>query len=138
MKDYDQIDAYNPDGIILAGFLKIIPSSFIDKYPHKIINIHPSLIPSFCGKGYYGLKVHQAAIDYGVKITGATTHFVSEHADEGPIIMQRPVLVEADDSAESLQQKVLKVEHEILVETVQAFCDDKILINKRTITILER
>ncbi len=138
LKDYDQIDAYNPDGIILAGFLKIIPSSFIDKYPHKIINIHPSLIPSFCGKGYYGLKVHQAAIDYGVKITGATTHFVSEQADEGPIIMQRPVLVEADDSAESLQQKVLKVEHEILVETVQAFCDDKILINKRTITILER
>lgn len=138
LDDYDQIDAYEPDGIVLAGFLKIIPGSFIDKYKNKIINIHPSLIPSFCGQGYYGLKVHQAVVDYGVKVTGATTHFVSEGADEGPIIMQRSVAVYPTDDAETVQKRVLGIEHQLLIDTVQAYCADQITINNRTITIQER
>lgn len=135
LEDYNQIDQHKADGIILAGFLKIIPGSFIDKYKNKIINIHPSLIPSFCGKGYYGLKVHQAVVDYGAKITGATTHFVSEGADEGPIIMQRTVEVKPTDTAIILQKRVLEIEHQLLIDTVQAFCADQITLKNRTITI---
>ena len=115
------------DLIILAGYLKILPENITKIYENKIINIHPSLIPAFCGRGYYGLKVHEAVIKRGVKYTGATTHFVNEGADEGPIIMQRIVEVE-DESPEELQQKVLKIEHEILPLSVKYFCEDKLKV----------
>lgn len=116
---------YNIDLIILAGYLKILPEKIINIYENKIINIHPSLIPAFCGRGYYGLKVHEAVIKKGVKYTGATTHFVNEGADEGPIIMQKIVEVEGENP-EELQEKVLKIEHEILPLSVKYFCEDKL------------
>lgn len=123
------------DLVVLAGYLKILSLNFTRAFENKIINIHPSLIPSFCGVGYYGLKVHEAAIDYGVKVSGATVHFVDENADTGPIIMQRTVEVDPDDSAEDLQQKVLKIEHIILKETVKKFCDDKIKLIGRKVYV---
>ncbi len=98
----------NIDLIVLAGYLKIITPKFVDEFRNKIINIHPSLIPSFCGKGYYGEKVHQGVIDYGAKVTGATVHFVDEGADTGTIIMQEAVNVEQDDDAKSLAKRVLE------------------------------
>lgn len=133
--DYSLIDAYNPDGIILAGYLKIIPKEFVDKYKNKIINIHPSLIPSFCGKGYYGSKVHEAVLNYGVKISGATTHFVSSIPDEGPVIMQKVVEVKVDDTVDSLSSRVLEVEHEIIKETVKLYCEDSLIVNGRIVEI---
>ena len=102
------------DLVVLAGFLKILSHDFTRAFENKIINIHPSLIPSFCGKGYYGLKVHEAAVEYGVKVSGATVHFVDENTDTGAIIMQKTVDVLPDDSAQDLQKRVLCVEHEIL------------------------
>lgn len=95
------------DLVVLAGFLLILPENLIKAYQRRIINIHPSLIPSFCGAGYYGLKVHQAALDYGVKITGATVHYVNEIPDGGEIIAQKAVEIEADDTAETLQERVM-------------------------------
>lgn len=103
-----EVDAADPDLIVLAGFLVTIPPQLIRKYEHKIINIHPSLIPSFCGTGYYGLKVHEAALARGVKVTGATVHFVDEGMDTGPIIMQKPVAVRAGDTPEILQKRVME------------------------------
>ena len=107
--------------IVLAEYLKIITPKFVDEFRNKIINIHPSLIPSFCGKGYYGEKVHQGVIDYGAKVTGATVHFVDEGADTGAIIMQEAVNVEQDDDAKSLAKRVLEVEHRILKESIRLF-----------------
>ena len=103
-----EIDRYNLDLIVLAGFLVTIPLEMIKKYHNRIINIHPSLIPSFCGIGYYGIKVHQAALKRGVKITGATVHYVDEGMDSGPIIMQKAVEVHEDDTAEILQRRVME------------------------------
>lgn len=103
-----EVDAVSPDLVVLAGFLVKIPQQLIRKYEHRIINIHPSLIPSFCGKGYYGLKVHEAALARGVKITGATVHYVDEGMDTGPIIMQKSVAVRADDTPETLQRRVME------------------------------
>ena len=97
-----------PDLIVLAGFLVAIPKEMVEAYPNQIINIHPSLIPSFCGVGYYGLKVHEAALNRGVKITGATVHFVDEGTDTGKIILQKAVLVEAGDTPEILQKRVME------------------------------
>ena len=114
----------NIDLIVLAGYLKIITPKFVDEFRNKIINIHPSLIPSFCGKGYYGEKVHQGVIDYGAKVTGATVHFVDEGADTGAIIMQEAVNVEQDDDAKSLAKRVLEVEHRILKESIRLFCEN--------------
>lgn len=94
--------------IVLAGFLCILSEDFVRKYPQRIINVHPALIPAFCGKGFYGLKVHQAALDYGVKITGATVHFVNEIPDGGKIILQKAVSIKDDDTAESLQRRVME------------------------------
>ncbi len=102
------VDAAKPDLIILAGFLVVIPPQMIEKYSGKIINIHPSLIPSFCGKGYYGLKVHEAALERGVKVTGATVHFVDEGTDTGPIILQKAVEVLEGDTPKVLQQRVME------------------------------
>lgn len=136
LEDLESLCDTNYDLIVLAGFLKILPKNVVEKYEHKIINIHPSLIPSFCGKGYYGMKVHQAVIDYGVKVTGCTTHFVSEGADEGPIIMQKWLQVE-DDDAQSIQKKVLELEHTCLVESVKAFVEGRIEVKDRKVSIHE-
>ena len=127
----------NIDLIVLAGYLKIITSKFVDEFRNKIINIHPSLIPSFCGKGYYGEKVHQGVIDYGAKVTGATVHFVDEGADTGAIIMQETVNVEQDDDAKSLAKRVLEVEHRILKESIRLFCENKLSIQGRRVFINE-
>lgn len=127
----------NIDLIVLAGYLKIITPKFVDEFRNKIINIHPSLIPSFCGKGYYGEKVHQGVIDYGAKVTGATVHFVDEGADTGTIIMQEAVNVEQDDDAKSLAKRVLEVEHRILKESIRLFCENKLSIQGRRVFINE-
>lgn len=127
----------NIDLIVLAGYLKIITPKFVDEFRNKIINIHPSLIPSFCGKGYYGEKVHQGVIDYGAKVTGATVHFVDEGADTGAIIMQEAVNVEQDDDAKSLAKRVLEVEHRILKESIRLFCENKLSIQGRRVFINE-
>lgn len=145
-KEYENFEMYNDavieelekhgvELIVLAGYLKILSGKFIKKYRNKIINIHPSLIPSFCGKGYYGLKVHEAAVNYGVKLSGATVHFVDEQADTGPIIMQESVEVDYDDSAETLQKKILKIEHKILPLAVKYYCDGKLDVVGRKVKI---
>jgi len=123
-----ELKSRNVELVILAGYLKILTAKFIETYKNKIINIHPSLIPSFCGKGYYGIKVHEAVINYGVRISGATVHFVDENADTGPIILQQAINVEFEDDAVTLQKKILKIEHEILPEAVKYYCDGKIEI----------
>ena len=125
------------DIVVMAGYLKIISADFVNEFKNRMINIHPSLIPSFCGKGYYGKKVHQGVLDYGAKVTGATVHFVTEGADEGPIIMQEAVKVEQDDDADTLAARVLKVEHQILKKSVALLCDDKIKVDGRRVYINE-
>ena len=129
-KDYEDREAFNqallagidekePDLVVLAGFLVVLPEALIQKYHNRIINIHPSLIPSFCGTGYYGLKVHEAALERGVKVTGATVHFVDEGTDTGPILMQKPVMVQDGDTPKVLQQRVMEeAEWQILPATI--------------------
>lgn len=126
-----------PDLIVMAGFLKILPEKFYTAYKNRIINIHPSLIPAFCGKGYYGLKVHEAVIAYGVKITGATVHFADGGADTGPIILQRAVDVRPEDTPQALQNRVLIIEHALLSEAVRLFVEDKLKLRGRTVIINE-
>ena len=128
---------HNIDLVVLAGYLKIISPKFVNEFRNKMINIHPSLIPSFCGKGYYGQKVHQSVIDYGVKITGATVHFVDEGADTGPIIIQETVLVKENDDAISLAKRVLEIEHKILIKSISLFCENKLSIQGRRVFINE-
>lgn len=111
----EKVNEYAPDLIVLAGFLVNIPPEMIRAYPNRIINIHPSLIPSFCGTGYYGLKVHEAALARGVKVTGATVHFVDEGTDTGPILLQKSVDVQPDDTPKSLQQRVMEEAEWILL-----------------------
>ena len=124
------------DYIVLAGWLKIIPESFIKKFEDKIINIHPSLIPAFCGAGYYGLKVHRAVLEYGAKVSGCTVHFVNEIPDGGAIIAQCAVKVEEGDSPETLQERILVEEHKLLPHCVKKLCEGKIRKNGRIVTIL--
>ena len=115
----EKLDSYQVDLVVLAGFLVVIPAEMIAKYRNRIINVHPSLIPSFCGTGYYGLKVHEAALARGVKVTGATVHFVDEGTDTGPIILQKAVAVENDDTPETLQRRVMEqAEWEILPKAI--------------------
>ena len=117
----------NQDLIVLAGFLVVIPPVMIQKYRNRIINIHPSLIPSFCGTGYYGLKVHEAALARGVKIAGATVHFVDEGTDTGPIILQKAVKVQAGDTPEILQRRVMEqAEWQILPEAINLIANGKV------------
>lgn len=104
----DKVNSFKPDLIVLAGFLVVIPEIMIDAYENKIINIHPSLIPSFCGTGYYGLKVHEACLARGVKVTGATVHYVDKGTDTGPIIMQKAVYIQDGDTPKILQQRVME------------------------------
>jgi len=127
-KIISKLDEYDIDLIVLAGFMSILSESFTSKYPNRIVNVHPSLIPSFCGKGYYGLKVHEAALQKGVKVTGATVHFVNEIPDGGEIIMQKAVNIREDDTPESLQKRVMRLaEWKILPAAVEQVC--KNLIN---------
>lgn len=104
----DALDKYGVELIVLAGFMSILTENFTSRYPERIINVHPSLIPSFCGKGFYGLRVHEAALEYGVKVTGATVHFVNEIPDGGRIIMQKAVAIRKGDTPEALQKRVMK------------------------------
>lgn len=121
-----ELNKSNPDLIVLAGFLVVIPEIVINAYRGKIINIHPSLIPSFCGTGYYGLKVHEAALERGVKITGATVHYVDEGTDTGPIIMQKAVEVKEDDTPKILQRRVMEeAEWIILPESIGKIAKEK-------------
>lgn len=121
------LSEYEVDIVVLAGFMHILSSDFIAKYKDRMINVHPSLIPSFCGDGFYGLKVHEAALSYGVKVTGATVHFVNEITDGGKIIMQKAVNIEEGDTPEILQKRVMKeAEHIILPQAVELLCADKI------------
>ncbi len=123
------------DYIVLAGWLKIIPESFIKTFADRIINIHPSLIPAFCGAGYYGLKVHRAVIEYGAKISGCTVHFVNEIPDGGAIIAQVAVNVEEGDTPETLQARILEEEHRLLPFCVKKLCEGKIEKLGRRVTI---
>ena len=118
-----------PDLIVLAGFLVVLPEELIKRYRNRIINIHPSLIPSFCGQGFYGLKVHEKALERGVKVTGATVHFVDEGTDTGPIILQQPVMVEEDDTPEILQKRVMEqAEWKILPRAIDDIANGRVTI----------
>ena len=137
-KDYETRELFNeallqtinevqPDLIVLAGFLVVIPKEMIAQYRNRIINIHPSLIPSFCGTGYYGLKVHEAALERGVKVTGATVHFVDEGTDTGPIILQKAVYVEPGDTPKVLQQRVMEqAEWQILPQAIDMIANGRL------------
>lgn len=131
----EELEKHNVELVVLAGYLKILTDKFIGKYKNRIINIHPSLIPSFCGMGYYGINVHQKAVEYGVKISGATVHFVDEGADTGPIIIQEAVKVLSEDDAFTLQEKILKIEHKILPLAVKYYCEGKIEVSGRKVKI---
>ena len=122
--------------IVLAGYLVAIPPMIVEAFPNKIINIHPSLIPSFCGVGYYGLHVHEAALKRGVKVTGATVHFVDTGTDTGPIILQKAVKIESDDTPQSLQRSVMeKAEWKILPKAINLIANGKISVEDHIVTI---
>ena len=125
-----------PDLIVLAGYLGILGAETIRAFPGRILNIHPALIPSFCGKGMYGHHVHEAALEYGVKVSGATVHLVSEDIDAGPIVFQGSVPVEEGDTPDTLAARILPVEHTLLPEAVRLFCQDRIVIDGRRVKIL--
>lgn len=125
----EKLDSYKVDLVVLAGFLVVIPPEMIAKYRNRIINVHPSLIPSFCGTGFYGLKVHEGALERGVKVTGATVHFVDEGTDTGPIILQKAVYIENGDTAEVLQRRVMEqAEWVILPKAIDYIANGKVSI----------
>ncbi len=133
----EAVDSYEPDLIVLAGFLVVIPPEMIKKYENRMINIHPSLIPSFCGKGYYGLKVHESALARGVKVVGATVHFVDEGTDTGPIILQKAVEVQQGDTPEVLQRRVMEqAEWKILPKAIDLIANGKVQVDDHKTTIL--
>lgn len=124
-----ELDRQKADLVVLAGFMIILDQCVTKAYPYRIINVHPALIPSFCGEGFYGLKVHEKALEYGVKVSGATIHFVNEEADAGAIILQGTVNVENDDTPEVLQRRIMEnVEWKLLPKAVSLFCENKIYI----------
>lgn len=132
------IDELNADLVVLAGYLVVIPPSMIEKYRNHIINIHPSLIPSFCGTGYYGLKVHEAALERGVKVVGATVHFVDEGTDTGPILLQKAVEVQKGDTAQALQRRVMEqAEWKILPEAIDLIANGKVKVEDGRTVILD-
>jgi phosphoribosylglycinamide formyltransferase-1 len=134
---YSRLVGYQVDLIVLAGYLLILPLKIIKHYKNRIINVHPSLIPSFCGAGYYGLKVHEAALSRGVKLTGATVHFVDEGTDTGPIILQKAVPVKSDDTPETLQKRVMEeAEWIILPEAVKLISENRVRVEDNIVTIL--
>lgn len=148
-KDYAEFDEYDKaltellqskkaDVVVLAGFMTILGARVIKSFENRIINIHPSLIPSFCGEGYYGLRVHEEALKKGVKVTGATAHFVNEVCDGGPIIIQKAVEVQNGDTPEILQRRVMEqAEWNILPKAVSLFCEDKIIVKDNKTEILD-
>ena len=131
----EKLDSFGVDLVVLAGFLVVIPEIMIQKYRNRIINIHPSLIPAFCGTGYYGLKVHEGALARGVKVTGATVHFVDEGTDTGPIILQKPVMIEQGDTPEVLQRRVMEqAEWKILPQAIDLIANGKVeVIDGKTV-----
>lgn len=133
-----KLDSYAVDLVVLAGFLVVIPEMMIKKYENRIINIHPSLIPSFCGTGYYGLKVHEGALARGVKVTGATVHFVDEGTDTGPIILQKAVEVQNGDTPEILQRRVMEqAEWEILPRAIHLIANGKVTVKDKKAVVEE-
>ena len=125
----DALEAADTDLVVLAGFLTIIDEQVYERFPNKILNVHPALIPSFCGKGFYGLHVHEAALAKGVKVSGATVHIVTPECDAGPIVLQKAVAVKQDDTPETLQRRIMEeAEWKILPEAVRLFCDGKITV----------
>ena len=147
-KEYDTIASYSKalsdtmlaagiDLVVLAGFLTIIDEQVYNAFPNRILNVHPALIPSFCGKGYYGLYVHEAALAKGVKVSGATVHIVTPECDAGPIVLQKAVEVKDDDTPETLQKRImLEAEWKILPEAVKLFCQDRIVVEGNRARIL--
>lgn len=134
----DTLDSYDVDLVVLAGFLVVLPPELVKRYKHRIINIHPSLIPSFCGKGYYGLKVHEAVLARGVKVTGATVHFVDEGTDTGPIILQKAVPVMQGDTPEILQRRVMEeAEWKILPRAIHLIANGRVAVFNQTVMIEE-
>ena len=143
IKDYsralaDALTAEGIDLVVLAGFLTIIDEQVYEAFPNRILNVHPALIPSFCGKGYYGLRVHEAALEKGVKVSGATVHIVTPECDAGPIVLQKAVEVKAGDTPEVLQKRIMEeAEWVILPEAVRLFCFDKITVKNNKVYIEE-
>ena len=132
----DTLTAANIDLVVLAGFLTIIDEQVYEAFPNRIINVHPALIPSFCGKGYYGLHVHEAALAKGVKVSGATVHIVTPECDAGPIILQKAVEVREDDTPETLQRRIMEqAEWSILPEAVKLFCEDRLVVKDHKVYI---
>ena len=146
-KDYADIAAYSraladalteagADLVVLAGFLTIIDEQVYERFPNRILNVHPALIPSFCGKGYYGLRVHEAALEKGVQVSGATVHIVTPECDAGPIVLQKAVEVKQDDTPETLQRRIMEeAEWKILPEAVRLFCDGRITVENNKVYI---
>ena len=132
----DTLVAADIDLVVLAGFLTILDEQVYEAFPNKILNVHPALIPSFCGKGYYGLRVHEAALEKGVKLSGATVHIVTPECDAGPIVLQRAVEVREDDTPETLQRRIMEeAEWKILPEAVRLFCEDRITVENGRVRI---
>ena len=135
----DKLKELNIDLVVLAGFMVILTEEMVRAYPNAILNVHPALIPSFCGEGYYGLHVHEKALEYGVKLSGATVHFVSEACDGGPIVLQKAVEVEVDDTPETLQRRIMEqAEWVILPRAVSLFCQGRLQVEGRTVRILKQ
>ena len=133
----DKLKELNIDLVVLAGFMVILTQEMVDTYPNAIINVHPALIPSFAGPGCYGLHVHEKALEYGVKLSGATVHFVSAECDGGPIISQKAVEVLPDDTPEVLQRRIMEqAEWKLLPQAVSLFCQDKLKVEGRTVRVL--
>ncbi len=126
---------YEVELVALAGFIKVLSPHFVRAFPNRIMNIHPSLIPAFCGRGFYGEKVHRAVLDYGVKVTGVTVHFVDEGTDTGPIILQKAVTVEDDDTPETLAARVLKEEHKLYPRAIKLYAEGRLEIKGRRVFI---
>ena len=134
----DMLKDLHIDLVVLAGCMIIFAEELVNAYPNAIMNVHPALIPSFCGPGYYGLRVHEEALKYGVKLSGATVHFVSEECDGGPIIAQKSVAVRCDDTPETLQRRIMEeAEWKLLPMAVSLFCQDKIQVEGRNVIIKE-
>ena len=130
-----KLEEHTPDLICLAGYLRMIGPRIVEKYRHRIMNIHPALLPSFGGKGYYGHKVHEAVVARGVKVTGCTVHFVDEVFDHGPIILQKTVEVKDDDTPDGVAAKVLELEHRAYAEAVALFCADRLVVEGRRVKV---
>ena len=132
----DTLEQKGTDLVVLAGFLTIIDEQVYERFPNKILNVHPALIPSFCGKGYYGLRVHEAVLEKGVKVSGATVHIVTPECDAGPIVLQKAVAVKEDDTPETLQRRIMEeAEWKILPEAVKLFCEGRIRVENNKVYI---